>query len=164
MKWQWQQKFPFRDGGSYLLSFWTYSWSSFWPVPGTSYAMLTITLFLSYFEYSFLSTEKKLTTHLTSVMRSQRKTDKSVPIWKLYLDNGHMHVQYTYNAAKTELWMHDSFDLQKREDLATRVRTFPTCPLAAGGWNRRTWRPTCAETPGAQLHPIPSELNNNHDH
>ena len=33
-----------------------------------------------------LSTEKKLTTHLTSVMRSQRKTDKSVPIWKLYLD------------------------------------------------------------------------------
>ena len=41
---------------------------------------------LSYFEYCFLSAEKKLTTHLTSVMRSQRKTDKSVPIWKLYLD------------------------------------------------------------------------------
>ena len=55
-------------------------------MPGTSYAKLTITLFLSYFEYCFLSIEKKLTTHLTSVMRSQRKTDKSVPIWKLYLD------------------------------------------------------------------------------
>ena len=44
-----------------------------------------------------------------------------------------MHVQYTYNAAKTELGMHESFNLQKREDQPTRVRTFPTCPLAAGG-------------------------------
>ena len=68
-----------------------------------------------------------------------------------------MHVQYTYNAAKTELWMHESFNLQKREDQATRVRTFPTCPLAAGGWNRKTWRPRCGGAPGVQLHPIPSE-------
>ena len=57
---QCQQKFPFRDERSYLLSFWTYSWSSFGSVPGTSYAKLTITLFLSYFEYCFWAQKKSL--------------------------------------------------------------------------------------------------------
>ena len=144
------------------------------------------------------------------MIRSQRNTDRRVPIWKLYLkwfyssvvfhdlnrltkrsifihfqnlkvyhlwakrpsipesstlpSPSATHLSYlcfvyvlrvnTYPTTcgvwtylPTKLCVHHLPDNQLHLHHHRQIRTCPTCPLAAGGWSRSTWKPKCGVPP-----------------